>query len=112
VNASQSWAAVGKASTSSGNVVNIASRTQTKKKYIYYNEAGYRLDEPLGPKDPAAFQAIESRMKKVGMKPMHVMSKANQKAAWEEPLQQLPSKRNVPGWRQMQIPAWHKAHCV
>jgi hypothetical protein len=59
-----SWATVGKAGSSSGNI-NLASKNASKKEYIYYNKDGYRLDEPLPPKEKAAFEAIDLRMRKV-----------------------------------------------
>jgi hypothetical protein len=60
----QSWAAVGKVGSTTGNV-DIASKNRTKKQYIYYNKDGYRLDDPLPPKEKAAFEAIDARMRKV-----------------------------------------------
>lgn len=43
------------------------SANASKKKYVYYNKDGHRLDEPLPPKDRNAFDAIEKRMEKVGL---------------------------------------------
>lgn len=56
---------------SNGNISvapSATTKTNTKKKYAYYNEAGQRLDLPLPTKDPAAVASLEARMKKVGKK--------------------------------------------
>lgn len=44
------------------------NKTNSKKKYIYYNKSEQRLDEPLPAKDPAGAQALEQRMKRTGKK--------------------------------------------
>ncbi|KAJ4369862.1 hypothetical protein N0V83_005626 [Neocucurbitaria cava] len=44
------------------------TKTNTKKKYAYYNKAEQRLDEALPPRDPAAAASLEARMKKTGKK--------------------------------------------
>jgi hypothetical protein len=59
-----SWATVGKQGGTNG-VYSIAPTPSKKKRYIYYNKAGQRLDEPLPPRDKAATQAIEKRMSDV-----------------------------------------------
>ena len=64
--ADASWAVVGKTGVSPNENISIAPKANPKKKYIYYNREGQRLDEALPPRDPAASQAIEQRMKKTG----------------------------------------------
>lgn len=61
---SDSWATVGKSGSANGNI-SIAPKASPKKRYIYYNKEGFRLDEPLPPRDRAASDAIEIRMDKV-----------------------------------------------
>jgi hypothetical protein len=66
-------ATVGKTGVPTNGNISIAPTTAAtkknyKKKYAYYNKAGQRLDEPLPPKDPAAANSLEARMKKVGKK--------------------------------------------
>ncbi|KAF2660893.1 hypothetical protein K491DRAFT_688013 [Lophiostoma macrostomum CBS 122681] len=60
-----SWATVGKQGGING-TYSIAPTPSKKKRYIYYNKAGQRLDENLPPRDKAATQAIEKRMNDVG----------------------------------------------
>jgi hypothetical protein len=45
-----------------------APKTNKKKKYAYYNEAGLRLDEPLPTRDASAAASLEERMKRTGKK--------------------------------------------
>lgn len=61
-----SWAVVGKNSVPPGENLSIAPKTRSNKKWAYYNKEEQRLDEPLPPKDKAAFENIEARMKKTG----------------------------------------------
>lgn len=65
-----SWASVGKSGAPSNGNISIAptSTKKTTKKYAYYNKEGQRLDLPLPPKDAAAYQSLEARMKKSGKK--------------------------------------------
>ncbi|KAI8943515.1 hypothetical protein NX059_001512 [Plenodomus lindquistii] len=67
-----SWATVGKTSVQPNVSIPIthtpAPTKKTNKKYAYYNKTGERLDLPLPPKDPAAAQSLEARMKKSGKK--------------------------------------------
>ncbi|KAH9882848.1 hypothetical protein J1614_000214 [Plenodomus biglobosus] len=65
-----SWATVGKTGAPSNGNISIAPATTKKinKKYAYYNKDGERLDLPLPPKDYAAAQSLEARMKKYGKK--------------------------------------------
>jgi hypothetical protein len=63
---SNSWATVGKAGVSNGNIsIAPATKTSAKKRYLYFNKDGYRLDEALSPRDKNAAEAIERRMEKV-----------------------------------------------
>jgi hypothetical protein len=64
--AEASWATVGKSGVSPNENISIAPKATLKKKYLYYNRSGERLDEPLPSRDPAAVQSIEQRMKKGG----------------------------------------------
>jgi hypothetical protein len=57
------WATVGKNGASNGTYT-VGSK-KAKKKYIYYNKDGQRLDEPLPPRDRAAAESIDNRMTKV-----------------------------------------------
>lgn len=62
-----SWATVGKNGVPPNETIVIASKSKTdNKKWAYYNAKEERLDEPLPPKDKAALEAIDHRMKKVG----------------------------------------------
>lgn len=66
-------ATVGKTGVPTNGNISIApptapAKSNTKKKYAYYNEAGQRLDLPLPPKDPAAAASLDVRMKKGGKK--------------------------------------------
>ncbi|KAL1602556.1 hypothetical protein SLS60_005972 [Paraconiothyrium brasiliense] len=62
-----SYAAVGKKNgVPPKENVSIAPKTKSNKKWAYYNKEEQRLDEPLPPKDKAAYEAIEQRMKKSG----------------------------------------------
>ncbi|KAH7117752.1 hypothetical protein B0J11DRAFT_536605 [Dendryphion nanum] len=65
--ADASWATVGKTGVSNGSI-SIAPKNPnaSKKKYVYYNKDGYRLDEPLPPRDRNAAEAIEKRMDQAG----------------------------------------------
>ncbi|KAL5390410.1 hypothetical protein DPSP01_001969 [Paraphaeosphaeria sporulosa] len=66
---SSSWAAVGKKNgVSPTEKISIAPKSKSKsnKKWAYYNKEEQRLDEPLPPKDKAAYEAIEARMKRSG----------------------------------------------
>ncbi|KAL5419088.1 hypothetical protein PMIN03_000617 [Paraphaeosphaeria minitans] len=66
---SSSWAAVGqKNGVPTSEKISIAPKPKSKsnKKWAYYNEEEQRLDEPLPPKDKAACEAIEARMKRSG----------------------------------------------
>jgi hypothetical protein len=59
---------VGKTGAPPTGNLSIAPTTKknTKKKYVYYNEAGHRLDESLPPKDTSAVISLDARMKKLG----------------------------------------------
>jgi hypothetical protein len=59
-----SWASVGKSGASKGEI-SLGRKSPSKKRYIYYNKDGYRLDEPLPPKDYKATEAIDNRVRKV-----------------------------------------------
>ncbi|KAF2464656.1 uncharacterized protein BDR25DRAFT_271700 [Lindgomyces ingoldianus] len=62
-----SWAIVGKAGGSNGTIsIAGSNKNAAKKKYIYFNKDGYRLDEALPPRDRNASEAIEKRMEKTG----------------------------------------------
>ncbi|CAO2648523.1 Nn.00g077900.m01.CDS01 [Neocucurbitaria sp. VM-36] len=66
-NSDSSWATIGKSGAPANGSISIApsnTKTNSKKKYAYYNKAEQRLDEALPPKDPAAAFALETRMKK------------------------------------------------
>ncbi|ORX99803.1 hypothetical protein BCR34DRAFT_495161 [Clohesyomyces aquaticus] len=64
---SNSWATVGKTGASNGNIsIAPSNKTSAKKRYIYFNKDGYRLDEALSPRDKNASEAIEKRMEKAG----------------------------------------------
>ncbi|KAF2793606.1 hypothetical protein K505DRAFT_244028 [Melanomma pulvis-pyrius CBS 109.77] len=66
-NGDSSWATVGKAGTVNGSISIAGNKAAAKnKKYVYYNKEGYRLDEPLPPRDRLAAEAIEMRMNKAG----------------------------------------------
>jgi hypothetical protein len=61
-----SWATVGKTGVSPNENISIAPKTNPKKKWAYYNKEGQRLDEALPPRDTAAAQSIDQRMRKAG----------------------------------------------
>jgi hypothetical protein len=61
-----SWATVGKIGVAPNENFSIASKSNPKKKWAYYNKEGQRLDDALPPLDQAGKQAIEQRMKKSG----------------------------------------------
>ncbi|KAJ4289701.1 hypothetical protein N0V90_011030 [Kalmusia sp. IMI 367209] len=61
-----SWATVGKSGNPPNENISIAPKTKSNKKWAYYNKDGYRLDEPLPPRDKTASDAIDIRMKKGG----------------------------------------------
>ncbi|KAH7392892.1 hypothetical protein BKA66DRAFT_457119 [Pyrenochaeta sp. MPI-SDFR-AT-0127] len=69
-----SWATVGRSGAPANGSISIAPSDNTnvkakaKKKFVYYNKAEQRLDEPLPSKDPAAVASLETRMKKSGKK--------------------------------------------
>lgn len=64
---SASWATVGKTGATNGTISIVPkNQNQSKKKYAYYNKEGYRLDEPLQPRDRHAADAIEKRMDQIG----------------------------------------------
>ncbi|KAF9701721.1 hypothetical protein EKO04_000380 [Ascochyta lentis] len=67
-----SWASVGKVGTERTNSISILptakSKANTKKKYAYFNKSEERLDEPLPPRERAAVDALDARMKKNGKK--------------------------------------------
>jgi hypothetical protein len=63
-----SWATVGKNGAFDGSISIASNKASAKnKKYVYYNREGYRLDEPLPPRDRQAGEAIEERMVKVSL---------------------------------------------
>ncbi|KAF2016462.1 hypothetical protein BU24DRAFT_450977 [Aaosphaeria arxii CBS 175.79] len=59
------WATVGK-NGASGNTISLQTKGQKKKKYIYYNKNGQRLDEPLPPRDENGSVALTRRMNETG----------------------------------------------
>ena len=61
-----SWAIVGKTGVSPNENISIASKPNPKKKYVYYNKEGQRLDEALPTREHAAAHSIDQRMKKAG----------------------------------------------
>ncbi|KAF2865562.1 hypothetical protein BDV95DRAFT_586041 [Massariosphaeria phaeospora] len=64
--AEASWATVGKTGVTNG-TISIASNTKNqKRKYVYYNVDGLRLDEPLPPRDRTASESIDRRMELAG----------------------------------------------
>ncbi|KAF2118679.1 hypothetical protein BDV96DRAFT_487270 [Lophiotrema nucula] len=64
--ADASWATVGKTGAGNGTISIASNNSNKKKKYIYYNEEGHRLDEPLPPRDRNAADAIDKRRDKAG----------------------------------------------
>jgi hypothetical protein len=70
-NGDSSWATVGKNGAFDGTISIASNKASAKnKKYVYYNREGYRLDEPLPPRDRQAGDAIEERMIKVRVLPV------------------------------------------
>ncbi|KAF1970208.1 hypothetical protein BU23DRAFT_557100 [Bimuria novae-zelandiae CBS 107.79] len=61
-----SWATVGKNGVPPKEKISIAPKSRSNKRWAYYNKDEQRLDEPLAPKDKAAYDAIDQRMKKAG----------------------------------------------
>ncbi|KAF2640960.1 hypothetical protein P280DRAFT_469634 [Massarina eburnea CBS 473.64] len=61
-----SWATVGKNGVAPNENISIATKSNSKKKWAYYNREGQRLDASLPPLEQAAKQSIEQRMKKTG----------------------------------------------
>ncbi|PSN67867.1 hypothetical protein BS50DRAFT_620322 [Corynespora cassiicola Philippines] len=64
-----SWSTIGKTSSNPAPVTtngNSSLAKIPKKKYVYYNKDGERLDEPLPPRDRAAAESIDKRMGKTG----------------------------------------------
>jgi hypothetical protein len=63
-----SWATVGKNGAFDSSISIASNKASAKnKKYVYYNREGFRLDEPLPPRDRQAGEAIEERMIKVSL---------------------------------------------
>ncbi|CAI6328037.1 unnamed protein product [Periconia digitata] len=61
-----SWAKVGKGGVLPDQPISIAAKTNTKKKYAYYNASGQRLDEQLPSIEQNAKVALDARMKRGG----------------------------------------------
>lgn len=61
-----SWAAVGKNGIPASESISIAPKSKGNRQWAYYNKDEQRLDEPLPPKDKAAYEAIDQRMKRGG----------------------------------------------
>jgi hypothetical protein len=65
------WASVSKIGRQRTENISIAPskvKSNTKKKFAYYNKREQRLDEPLPARDKASTEALDARMKKNGKK--------------------------------------------